>query len=465
MEECGKAREAIGALADGELGIGEEADLQTHLSGCPECAREFGERKGFAASLGESIREAMKGVKAAPRDRADLAERMTAVAHRRHQTWPRFAAAAAVFVLVGIAAYALGLFSRDPIPTASARPLLHETAEKVAELDAAKERYEKLLQEIERLTDEVRSQLPPDEQATHADRTVSMELCAIEDWTSQAAGRTDNQALPDEPKARIDRLLGDLSSQRAPVRAAARRSLRSLGPESLPHLEAALERARAGDRWFLRRVASSLRQKGDDTGKVEFADPAGGVEFRQYADARVEVVVTRDGKPQRIQARSMNDLLRRHGTLCKELQIAGCDGWVTVRGIKPAGMDLDGQLDIAFAALNDVDFSPYRREAYARVLAGRARNQHEIEMRVLALEARCRKAEEPRSAAPAVDPALVERTARRIGSWDEARLRAALTSAERELDEMRRKLDDGSRLRGRIGGLKIYVQEVRAAQK
>jgi len=456
----------LDALIDSELDAAEEREVRTHLDSCDACARELEERRAYYASLGAELKSGLREFSASPKEKAETVARMTVVATARPR-WPRVAAAAVLLVGIGWALWYGGLFGPRGIPAAEARPLVRETAERVAELEASRERYERLIREIERMTEEVRSQLPPDKDLSSADRTVALELAAVEDRMAQIAWHGQEEALPSDPKARVDKLVGSLASSRVGARAIARRSLRSLGPETLPYLESASNRVRPADRWYLRYLVERL-ESGDGSRGVcaEFTRPGGDrrFEFRQYGDAKVELVIMKDGRPTRVQARNMTDLMRRHSSLCQEYRIAGVDGWVSVEG-NYLGKDFDGQLELAFCALEDADFAPYRREAYVRVLSSRVKNARELESKVVALEAQCRRLEERRAAAPNPDPQAVARVAANLAAWDESRLRGALASAEAELKKVAEGIDTCSKLQGRLGSLQHYLKEVRTAMK
>lgn len=467
MDECTRARGALDALIDGELAPGEAETVRAHLAACSACAREHEERKVQSDGLGQALKQAVRVVHSTPEERRDVVVRMSNVSRTERRRWPRAAAAAAVLLAFGLLAWSMGFFGPRSMPAADARPLVRETAERVAEVEASRERYDRLIAELEKMTEEVRAQLPPDAELTPADRTAALELAALEDRVAQICWQGDSPQLPSDPKARVEKLASDLASPHPPTRAIARRSLRCLGADAIPHLESAVDRVRSADRWFLRGLILRLRG-GDELARecVEYSRPAGDrkFEFRQFGDAKVEVLLVQDGRPVKLHARSMGDLLKRHGSVCKEYRISGIDGWVSVDG-NFLGMDFDGQLDLAFFALEDADFGPYRREAFARVLAGRVKSSKDIETRIVALENQLRRAEDRRVAGQRPDPKAVERVTQNIRAWDDARLRSALDSAEGELRRIQEKLDSASELRGKLGALKVYLQEVRAAAK
>lgn len=467
MEECTAARRAMEALIDGELAIAEEADLQTHLAGCASCAREFAERKAVSASLGRALRSALGSARSTPAEKKALAERMVRAAHPPLVLAPRIAAAVAVAAILGIVAYATGLFRKPNVHPSTTSGLAAEAADAVARRDAARARYEKLLAEIERMTEEVRSQLPPNGEATPADRTAALELSALEDQVCEIAYPPGKPEPPADLTAQVDGNLRNLGSDRAQVRASARKQLRSLRPDALPLLETALESVRKQDRWFVSKLIDELRDASEERrDRVVVRQSQGDrqIEFRQFGDAQIEVVVTQKGTQRKVTARGMNELLRKHEDLCRQFAISGRDGSVVVGDVE-SGMELDGQLELLFRARNASDFSPLRREAYSKLLEARRADEKELESRLAEMEKKCRQAEDRLRQSAWTAPADLDRGMAVVRGCDEARLRTLRSEAEQEISEMETKIREFLRLGARINGLKTYVQEVKAARK
>ncbi len=467
MEDCTLARRAMEAFIDGELDIAEEADLQTHLAGCASCTREFSDRKTASSSLGSAVRATLGDARSTPAEKRALVERMVRATRPPLILAPRIAAAAAMVAILGIVAYAAGLFRKPSGRSATNSTLATEAADAVARRDAARARYEKLLAEIERMTEEVRSQLPPNGEATEADHTAALELSSLEDQVCNVAYPPEGVAAPADLKAQVEENLRNLGSDRAQVRSAARKKLRALRLDSLPHLESALESVRKQDRWFVSKLVDELRDASEERrDRVVIRQSQGDrqIEFRQYGDAQIEVVVTQKGTQRKVTARGMNELLRKHEDLCKQFAISGCDGSVVV-GDVASGMELDGQLELLFRARDSADFSPVRREAYAKLWEARNANGKELESRLAAMEKKCRQAEERLRQTVWTSAPDLDRGMAAVRGCDEARLRALRSESEQEISETETKIREFLRLGARIDGLKTYVQEVKAARK
>jgi len=420
MEECTEARKAVEAWIDGELGVGEEADLQTHLAACASCAGEVEERRSFSRGLGSGLRESLQAVRGSAPERRALVDRLTAASRPRLGIAPRIAAAVTLVAGLGIVAYTLGWFRKSDLPVA-------RTATDDPETRA---RYARLLDEIERMTQEVRAQLPSKEEGTPADWTAALELATLEDQLCQIAYREEFVDPPSDLQRRVEGAMRDLGGSKSWIRAGARRSLRSLPKEAVPVLEKVSVNAGTCDRWFLDRLLDELRDgESAEQQKVVVRHSQGDeeVEVQQFGDARVELVIAQRGRQQKISARNMTDLLRRHRDTCRRFSISGFEGWVAV-GDLASGMDLEGQLGLLFRSGESVDFAPVRSEAYAGVLAKRLTDAAQVQDRVRTIESKFRQAE---------------------------KVVSGLDPDEREIRRIRSKLD----------ALKSYVEAVQAAKR
>lgn len=444
MDDCTRARSAIEALIDGELGIAEEADLQTHLAGCPACSKDLEERRAFSVSLGTALRQSMPRTTA--EEKKALVDRL---ARRPGFQWLRLAATVLVALSVAIAGYASGVFGPKADRTADA--YVKATAETVANRDAAQARYEELISQLEKMTDELRDQLPV-ENPTQAEQTAQIELAALED-------RICEVAYPGPVTGTVDEYIEALSSDKALERAKARRALRKLGPESMPAVEAALNRVSKSDRWFLEYLLRRKEASKEPTNEIVQSNGDVTIEFRQFGDAKVQIVIKQGDKTQTIEADCMRELQKKHDKFCKQYGISGRDGAVQV-GDAPLEAPFEEQLGIAYG--HDEDYGPWRRHALEKLVQTHEKDMKEVQKILVNVEIRCKQAAEKRDTAWKADPRSVDHKVHYYESWDRAKLDEVRRQAEKDLATYQMSIEKCAELQGRLNELKVYVQEVKA---
>src|ERR1043166_7562429 len=123
----------------------------------------------------------------------------------------------------------------------------------------------------------------------------------------------------------------------------------------------------------------------DPKGAISTSVNGIAVSLSQMGDGRVRLVVP--GRT--VQTRGMNGLLRRHGDLCVQFRVSGRDGSVTV-GESTAAVDLPAQLELL---RRPACWTPdVQWDAYRVWMSGKTPNAQQIEVRVKALQERCRRA-------------------------------------------------------------------------
>jgi hypothetical protein len=431
---CLEAKASIDALVDGELPPGETRALRDHLRTCVDCAREHSERQAFSATLARAFDQATPGRGSPAPGREGLAERLHQESRRRVFVPARLAAALVFGLSVGLVVSALGLSRATREQEEIARQLYQERSKA--------EQVKVLTQEIGDDVEGVRKTVPA---AAPEDSEVLL----------TAVNVIESSAVPPAEKG-VDQLLPETASSDFQTRSAAKAALRRLSPEKAAELRAAMGKAPRYDPEFAARLLSGLeeRQHPADQARVSIQKMVNGasVGLIQFADGRVRLTVP--GRT--LEARTMIELLREYGEVCRQFGISGREGRLTV-GESAATVDLRGRLDLLLRAGtwdDDVQWEAYRARVAARIP-----DPAEVDRRLRALQERCRQAADPRDE-PAAQVDL-EAILRNVKSLTRRELEETRERAEKQVKELDERLRLLKELRTRARGLRVYAEEAK----
>ena len=171
----------------------------------------------------------------------------------------------------------------------------------------------------------------------------------------------------------------------------------------------------------------------------------------QLNDGRIRVAL-----PDRlIQAGSMQELLARHGDVCRRYAITGVDGFLSV-GDAAAGADWKGRLDLLLRTGAWDEAAQW--DAYRGWVAARAHDTKEIERRLKSHQERCRAAVGMSLPAPA--PVDAEAILKDVRSLTRGQLRRTQEQVDSEMQKLEAKLRDAWELRERARSLRVFAEDV-----
>ena len=192
----------------------------------------------------------------------------------------------------------------------------------------------------------------------------------------------------------------------------------------------------------------------EDAGvRVSITRSVGGdsVTVTQLNDGRIRVAL-----PDRlIQARNAQELLSRHGELCRRYAIAGVDGFLSV-GDSAAGADWDGRLDLLVRTGAWDEAAHW--DAYRGWVAARARDAKEVERRLKGHQERCKAALAKGLPPPA--PVDVQAILKDVQALTRGQLRHTQEQVDAEMKKLEAKLREARELRERARGLRIFAEDV-----
>jgi len=432
---CTEVRTSLDALLDGELDAGDERTVRAHLASCPSCASELEERRAFSESLARSLERALDGVESGDEARHRTVERMTVAARARASLLPRAAAAAVVGIAAGLVAWALA--SR---PT----PEQRDVARRLREAEARDLQVRDLRDQASRELEFVRQTVTVDRAEHPAAVALNVALSNLEDWLEPAA-----------PRAPLAQLVADTASPDGNARAASQKALWRLGTESLEEFGQAVRLAEKADWKFVTRVLNDLksRARAGEGRSVAVSQVVNGVSVSvtQGTDGRVRVVLP----DTTLDARSMGELLEKHGEVCRKYGIRGHEG-VLVVGESTATLDLEGRLQLLFRTGGwDEDVLG---EAYRSWMTRGGRDAREAEAKLKELRQRWSRTEEPSSSAPSVDVDAILKDVKALTRQELDKVRAGLEGRMRKLEE---DLRSAQELRSRAHVLRTFAEDLK----
>ncbi|HZE99390.1 MAG TPA: zf-HC2 domain-containing protein [Planctomycetota bacterium] len=176
----------------------------------------------------------------------------------------------------------------------------------------------------------------------------------------------------------------------------------------------------------------------------------GTVSVVQFEDGRIRVQTPAE----RVEARNMEELLSRHGDVCRRYSIGGSDGFLKVAD-SSAGADWKGRLDLLLrggAWDENLQWEAFRGWAAARI-----GDPKEIERRLRVHQERCRATAEMPAPEPAVD---VEAIAKKVKALTRTELAQTQARLEADMKRLEERLKAVAELRTRAKGLKIFAEDV-----